>query len=112
MGNLEWDDELAEMARDYSEKMAREDFFQHIDRDGKSVAERAKAHKLKNWNGIGENLFVCSGVSSFSNLAVKAWMKSLTHRQNILSDFWTTTGIGIAESKAGKIYITQIFIDR
>lgn len=112
LANLEWDDKLAEMARDYSQKMARENFFEHADLNGKTVVDRAKDRHLKNWSKIGENLFFSRGVKNFDILSVRGWMKSPTHRQNILDESWTTTGIGIAESKNGEIFITQIFIER
>lgn len=110
--NLEWDDKLAEIARDYSRQMAHENFFEHTDLQGKSVVDRAKDWRLKNWSKIGENLFFCSGVKNFDAFSVRGWMKSATHRQNILDESWTATGIGIAESNDGKIFITQIFIER
>lgn len=112
LGNLEWDDKLAEIARDYSEKMARENFFEHADLLGKTVVDRARERRLKNWSKIGENLFLCSGIKNFDAFSVRGWMKSPTHRQNILDENWTTTGIGIAESRDGRIFITQIFIER
>ena len=110
--NLEWDDKLAEMARDYSQKMARDNFFEHTDLEGKTVVQRAGDWRLKNWSKIGENLFFCQGVRNFDALSVRGWMKSPTHRENILDKSWTTTGIGIAVSKNGKVFITQIFIER
>jgi uncharacterized protein YkwD len=108
---LEWDDDLARMARSYSKQMARENFFEHIDGDGRDVADRAKSAKIKGWSKIGENLFFCEGTTRFDSFAVRGWMKSPTHRQNILDRNWTTTGIGIAEIN-GEIYITQVFIER
>lgn len=110
--NLEWDDKLAEMARDYSQKMARENFFEHADPNGKTIVDRAKDWHIKNWSKIGENLFFSGGVKNFDTLSVRSWMKSPTHRQNILDRSWTATGIGIEESKDGKIFITQIFIEK
>lgn len=112
LNNLEWDDKLAEIARDYSQKMAREHFFEHADSNGKTVVDRVKERRVKNWSKIGENLFLCSGIKKIDTFSVRGWMKSPTHRQNILDESWTTTGIGIAESKDGKIFITQVFIER
>ncbi len=107
---LYWDNNLAQLARDYSRKMAKESFFSHFDRDGNSVVERAKDANVKNWNKIGENLFFCEGYNDFDMLAVRGWMNSPEHRQNILDRQYTTTGIGIAQSRNGQIYITQVFI--
>src|SRR3712207_369045 len=34
LDNLEWDSDLARMARNFSQRMGRENFFSHEDRDG------------------------------------------------------------------------------
>ncbi len=111
LNDLNWDDNLARMARAHSKKMAKENFFAHADLDGKTVVNRAKDSRIKNWHKIGENLFYYEGNYNFDALAVKSWMKSPTHRQNILDSDWTATGIGIAESRDGRIYITQVFVE-
>lgn len=111
LDNLEWDNKLAEIAREYSRTMARENFLEHTDLQGKTVVDRAKDRRLGNWRKIGENLFFCRGIKKFDTFAVKGWMKSSTHRQNILDKSWTATGIGIAQSRDGSIYITQVFLE-
>lgn len=112
LGELDWDDSLAQMARSYSRKMAKESFFSHYDRNGNTVVERANDADISGWSKIGENLFFCEGYDSFASLAVRGWMSSSTHRQNILDRNYTATGIGIAESRDGSIYITQVFVER
>jgi uncharacterized protein YkwD len=107
IATLEWDDRLAQVARDYSRRMAREGFFDHYDPNGKTVKDRAA--RLKNWSCIGENLFVCDDHPYFTTTAVRGWMKSPTHRGNMLDRSWTTTGIGIATARDGSIFITQVF---
>lgn len=109
LGTLEWDDRLAKLARDYSRQMAREGFFGHYDRSGRTVTERALSANIKDWSIIGENLFFCEEHPSFIQTAVTGWMKSRTHRTNILDRDWTTTGIGIATARDGSIFVTQVF---
>lgn len=111
LGDLSWDNNLAKVARDYSKKMARGNFFSHYDREGGSVASRIKSSNITGWRKVGENLFYCEGIDDFDSFAVKGWMKSSGHRENILDKSWTATGIGIAES-GGRIYVTQVFIQR
>ena len=111
LGELRWQNDLARLARAYSEKMARENFFSHFERDGASVADRARESRIKNWHKIGENLFYCLGVREYDRFAVQNWMKSETHRRNILDRRLTATGIGLARSREGKIYVTQVFIE-
>jgi uncharacterized protein YkwD len=110
LSELFWDENLARLARNYSKEMARESFFSHYDRDGNSVVERAQNSNIRGWNRIGENLFFCEGYDDFDALAVRGWMNSPEHRQNILDGKFTATGIGIAQTRDGRIYITQVFI--
>ena len=109
LGNLNWDDDLARLARNYSRQMARESFFSHFDRNGDSVVERAEKSNVRGWSRIGENLFFCEGYDNFDSLAVRGWMNSSEHRRNILDRQFNTTGIGVAATRDGRIYITQVF---
>lgn len=111
LSDLGWNVDLARLARSYSEQMAVEDFFSHYDNAGNSVVERARRMKIRKWRKIGENLFESIGDRNYANASIVMWMKSPTHRQNILDAQWTQTGIGIARSRDGKTYITQIFIE-
>lgn len=106
---LVWDDEIASVARNYSRKMAREGFFDHYDRSGKSVADRAKNAE---WDSIGENLFMGSERSDLLSFSVRGWMRSTPHRKNIITRNYTGTGIGIAKARNGYVYITQVFIEQ
>jgi len=107
LGGLTWDDRLARLARDYSRRMAREGFFDHYDPNGRTVIDRAEG--IPNWSEIGENLFVCDQHDYFTQTAIRGWMKSRTHRTNMLDRKWTATGVGIATARDGSIFITQVF---
>ena len=109
---LSWDASLSQLAREYSAKMARENFFSHYDSKGEAVDDRANAMRIKNWSKIGENLFYCEGYDNPNLTAVRGWMKSPTHRDNILDPDYNVSGIGIAKSASGRIYVTQVFIER
>ena len=109
LGTLTWDDRLGGLAREYSRQMARDSFFAHVDPDGKDVVARANAARIKDWTVIGENLFVCEASPNFVRLAIAGWMKSKTHKDNILDTDWTSTGIGVATGRDGSIYVTQVF---
>jgi len=110
LAGLSWDDRLANLARNYSRQMARQGFFDHYDPEGRTVVDRARAERIRNWSSIGENLFVCDDHPYFATTAVRGWMKSQTHRTNILERSWTATGIGVATARDGSIFITQVFI--
>lgn len=106
---LAWDDDLAQVARNYSRQMAREGFFSHHDSRGRSVVDRAE--KI-GWAKIGENLFMCTATEDLAALSVRGWLRSVTHRRNMLDREWTDTGIGVYRSRDDRIYVTQVFISR
>jgi uncharacterized protein YkwD len=112
LSSLEWNSDLARLARNYSQQMAQENFFSHYDRDGFSVFERIKSTKINDWNKLGENLFECTGTREFISLSVEKWMQSPGHRRNILDSEFNTSGIGVAMTRDGKIYVTQVFLRR
>ncbi len=109
---LVWDERLAEVARSYSSQMASAGFFKHEGIDGKMVQDRANEAGIRNWRKIGENLFYARDVDEFSPLAVRMWMESDSHRENILDRSWTAAAVGIARAHDGKIYVTHIYIQR
>jgi len=110
LSDLYWDNGLAAMARAFSRQMARESFFSHYDRNGKSVVDRARQSNIIGWNKIAENLFYCDGYDQFDSVAVRGWMSSSGHRRNILDRQFNETGIGVAQTRDGRTYITQVFI--
>jgi uncharacterized protein YkwD len=112
LSDLGWNDDLAILARGYSERMAREHFFSHVDSSGSDVVDRARKMRIRGWSKIGENLFMCDADGDFTSLSVRGWMHSPTHRDNILDPEWRATGIGVAYARNGDIYITEIFADR
>ena len=112
LDQLSWDDRLADLARRYSEKMARDNLFEHIDNEGNDVVARARQSRIRGWSKIGENLFTCTPTDELAKLSVRGWMHSPTHRENILDPEWHGTGIGIAYAQDGEIYITEVFTNR
>lgn len=109
---LAFDSRLARVARAHSIEMADENYFSHYDRDGGTVVDRAKDFKIRRWRRIGENLFTCNGYKNPASIAVKGWLKSRSHRKNMLGRSWDSTGIGVAVSRDGEVYITQVFLKR
>ena len=107
---LAWDDDIADVARDHSRQMARQGFFGHQDRKGRSVVDRASDRQVNGWSKIGENLFMCDEIVSFERYSVRGWLRSPSHRRNMLDRGWSATGIGVFRSREGRIYVTQVFI--
>jgi uncharacterized protein YkwD len=132
--SLEYDANLAEIARNHSNDMATQDYFDHYNLKGQGPTERAKAagyNCYKNFgsyysDGIAENIFqnwlygstiYNDGIAThnwntqeeLASSTVNGWMDSPGHRQNILNTDYSKEGIGVALSTDDKVLITQDF---
>jgi uncharacterized protein YkwD len=94
---------LAELAEKFSDAMASEGFFDHIDPSGASPWDRAA--KLGITNLGGEN--IARGQTDAAAV-MQAWMNSPGHRANILNCDFKTLGVG-AHFGSGGPWWTQDF---
>src|SRR5215211_378760 len=110
LSGLKWSDKIAEVARVHSNNMASLNFFSHKGLDGTMVDDRAAQLKMGEWNAIGENIAFLRGFPNPVEIAVEKWLKSPSHKQNLLDPSWTEAAIGLAVTPDGKYYFTQVFI--
>lgn len=99
---------LAEVARRYSQQMAEQDFFSHTSPAGDTPAQRVQAAGIT-YIVVGENLFTSTNIPQPVNAAVKGWMDSPGHRENILRSQYRETGIGVWRD-GETYYVTQLFL--
>ena len=109
---LEWCDQAAEVARGHSLSMSAENYFSHQGLDGSLVNDRAERLGLKDWAAIGENIAFVRTMRDPVEVAVEQWMRSPSHRENILGPRWAESGIGVSVTEQGTFYFTQVFIVR
>ncbi|HVG31837.1 MAG TPA: CAP domain-containing protein [Pyrinomonadaceae bacterium] len=109
---LVWDQELCRMARQHSESMARQDFFDHTGPDGSDMRSRAHSSNIRGWKALAENIAYNQGFDDPAGFAVQRWMRSSKHRDNILNSSFTRSAIGIARAADGRVFLTQVFIAR
>lgn len=106
---LAWNETAAAAARQHSQDMAKRNFFDHDNPDGKTPADRLAAHGLSDYRALGEN------ISAGYNTPFEAhysWINSQGHRTNLLSALYTTLGVGVVSglsSSSYDIYYTQNF---
>ncbi|MFC6716820.1 CAP domain-containing protein [Natrialbaceae archaeon GCM10025810] len=126
-GQLSFDTELRDVARDHSADMAERDYFAHDDPEGNDFSDRyADAGYRCSVNGYtgGENLAQTwydrpvetdSGTvehdteRELADGLVDQWMNSPGHRDNLLGSQWENEGIGVYVTDDGKVYATQNF---
>lgn len=106
---LRFSEELLEVARYYSRRMAEENFFSHTDPDGRTVRQRVTEAGIR-WRVLGENLAYSNGYINPVAVSVKGWMESPGHRKNILDSAYSEAAIGAWISSNGTVYFTEIFL--
>ncbi len=112
LSELEWDDDVAAVARLHSQNMAEAKFFSHRGTDGSMVDDRADKIGLGAWRTIGENIAYMRGYEDPAALAVEKWMESTAHRKNLLGPNWQQSAVGVAITQDGTYYLTQVFLLR
>jgi len=106
---LKFSENLLQVARSYSRRMAEENFFSHNDPEGRSVRERVNEASIK-WRMVGENLAYSNGYINPVAASMHGWMESPGHRRNLLDPEWRQTAIGVWISPNGTVYFTEIFL--
>ena len=101
------DPDLREVAVAHSEDMFLNDFFDHVNPNDETPADRADVAGIE-YDLIGENIAMNSGYSDPVQVAHDSLMASPGHRANILSDQYDHVGIGIA-TDGDVYYYTQLF---
>lgn len=99
---VEWDDQLAELAEEWSREMA-DIGLQHRELDMDLIRDR-----LDGFSGVGENVFSATGPVPAGRAHV-GWMESDGHRANLLSPHWDRLGVGVHCAPDGAVYATQNF---
>jgi uncharacterized protein YkwD len=85
---------LATVAQQHAKAMAEQNFFDHIDPQGRSVGQRASESGYR-WRVVGENL--AAGHDSIGD-AVRGWLLSTGHCKNLIDDRFTEFGIARVHS--------------
>lgn len=112
LSRLAWVERAADSARYHSHDMAANNFFAHMDRNGKRASARADEFGLSDWRRIGENIAWLTGANDTATRVVRLWMESPGHRDNILNRSYRESGVGLARASDGKVFFTQVFILR
>lgn len=109
---LQWNDDVAKIARLHSQNMANQQFFSHAGLDGSMVDDRADDLGISKWRAIGENIAYNRGYPDPVKSVVERWMESVSHRRNLLNKDWQESGVGVAITESGTYYFTQVFLLR
>jgi len=135
LASLEFDPDLREVARYYSARMAREEFFAHTAPDGGTLSDRYDRFDYDCRVSVGDGRIATGGENlayTYYEMPVKTddgvefydterelargivdgWMNSKGHRENLLQPYWEHEGIGVyavTEDGRLRVYATQHF---
>ncbi len=99
------DAKITQLARVHSYNLVHK----HLANKHAGFNERARA--LMSYNLIGENVAYVYNAKDTVQAAFDGWTASTHHHENILGDY-NKTGVGVARSTHGDVYITQIFLSK
>lgn len=109
---------LDAVAQGHAADMAARGYYSHNSLRGLDPTGRARVAGYPFWkytifSGIAENIWVSwshrAHVDAAAREAVRAWMRSPGHRQNILEGRYGRLGVGVAISRHGSLYAVQNF---
>lgn len=95
--------QLNTLAQKHANDMMIRNFFGHVNPDGESPEDRRKKDGIP--TEVGENLAYSQSLLS----SIQGLLRSPVHRSNILSDSWTSVGIGITQDANKGIRLVQEF---
>ena len=101
---LEEEGKLLKAARRHSADMVRRRFFAHVSPDGGSLSDRAREARYVPAKGawrVAENLAWGSGSYGSPRHVVTSWMKSPSHRRNVLDGSLRHAGVGVIDGTPG-----------
>ena len=94
---LTWNDKLQDAAEEHAKDMARQNYFDHTSKDGRSMQDRiiTAGYKFKGYKSfaIGEN--IAAGQQSIAEV-MDGWFKSEGHCKNLMNPSFKE--IGVAEN--------------
>lgn len=104
---LEWNPAVAKIARGHSRDMADGE----VDFGHGGFHQRVTQMKtaMSGVKGAGENVLRTDDPNGVAQMAVKTWLNSPHHLENIRGDY-NFSGLGVWQDSKGMIYFTQIFL--
>jgi len=110
MAPLQLDSNLVMVARERSNDMAQNGYFAHVSPTGDTAFSLMDRYGIP-YAWAGENLARNNYPDDESvAVALRDWMASQGHRDNILGPHYQTVGVGAAVDGAGMKYFTLVFV--
>jgi len=102
---LVWDEPAARAAQAHSDDMARRNYFSHTSPEGRTMVDRLRAQGAPAYRLVGEN--IAAGQPN-AREAVRSWLGSTGHRQNIENCGFTRHGVGLSAGRWTHVFYTPL----
>lgn len=99
---LAWDDAAARAAQAHSDDMARRNYFSHTSPEGRTMVDRLRAQGAS-YRLVAENIAMGQPTA---REAVRSWLGSAGHRQNIENCGFTRHGVGLNAGRWTHVFYT------
>ncbi|MQA32605.1 CAP domain-containing protein [Modestobacter roseus] len=103
LGPVSWNDDLAAVARGWSQEMSETGRFEHQD-----LQQVLQSDRVSGFTAMGENLFRSTGPVPAGTIHA-GWMRSDEHRVNVLNPGFDRLGVGVFCAADGSVWATQEF---
>lgn len=104
VSELEWSEDLNNVAVLYGQEMSKSKIFSHKTLDGRTVKERTEALGVK-FDYLGENLAIAPEAVQ----AYEALLNSQSHYKNIISPVFNKGAVAVFDLKNGFVMLIQQF---
>ncbi len=109
---LEWNENLAKLARKHSKEMAEKNFFSVNGPNGETIDEQVKEFGITKFTNLGRLVAANAGQEKPVEVAIDRWISSPERRQYLFDNPWSETGVGIFIGDDGMFYLTQDFLSK
>jgi uncharacterized protein YkwD len=101
--------DLARVALAHANDMARNDYRSHVDLQGRNPLDRVQGAGVDGFALLAENIGASNVSGSRIESVVEHWLRSTSHRENLLNPAFNSTGVGVAEAPDGTTIYVQLF---
>ena len=90
------------VARAHAEDMARHGYLSHTNPKGQDALARVQAARVEGFRLLAENIGASSVSGDRIASIVEEWLRSPTHRENLLNPAFNTTGVAVVKTDDGR----------
>ena len=95
---------LAKVALAHANEMARNDYLSHVNLGGEDPLARVRAAGIE-----GFKIASSAAAGYRISAVIEEWLRSPSHRENLLNPAFNTTGLGVVETPDGHTLVVELF---